>query len=194
MVLHEPIHINTESPYCKQALNQLGSQNWCSARTSILKFQTLGLYYVASLLPSYESFPHYSDCRGTSCAHRAKALSQLQAQHRYENCAGNCPEIIFEEARLISILNAGGNPGIMKTKNSQGNVTYEIVDITKTPTSPSAMSGPMDLGTPHEMHNHSAKSSTPFSSWNALGPASCFGLIPCPCLFKLSTRGWQSSD
>ncbi|MCJ1247315.1 hypothetical protein MMC30_004529 [Trapelia coarctata] len=131
-ILREEIEVDGTSRHCRTAIDKVLNENWCPARKNFLKFEHIDLYYVASLLPSYESLSH-DDCRGTKCSYRAKALNQFQAQHRIEGCAGDCPEVVFEEARLASILEAGGTPGVATLKGCRGKIAYKVVDVTGNP-------------------------------------------------------------
>jgi len=79
------------------------------------------MLYITSLLPLYESVTPQS-CGVPACTHRPQAVQQLQACHMVD-CGRNCAVMVFDEAHLISTLNADGIPGISEVRSKEGRTT-----------------------------------------------------------------------
>jgi hypothetical protein len=115
--------------YTFRVEKRMKERNWCLARAWALPGGTM-LSYIGSLLSSHESVSH-RDCGKKICSQRPETVEGLQAKHNAEQCDGTCLVKVFDEDDLIRVLTAGGIPGISETRNSQGEMRYEIVNTTE---------------------------------------------------------------
>jgi hypothetical protein len=102
------------------------SRSWCPARIESLLQEDLPCQYIFSLLPSSAEVSHTS-CDVRACRQRPKDPANMKPRHRSSDC--ECEVISFDEMELIEVLQRGGNPGILKIRNQNGRVSYEIVDV-----------------------------------------------------------------
>ncbi len=101
--------------------DRMKARNWCPARTDFLLGSDIIMLYITNLLPPYESVTPQS-CGVPACSHRPQAVQQLQACHMVD-CRRNCAVMSFDEAHLISTLNADGIPGISEVRSKEGRTT-----------------------------------------------------------------------
>ncbi|MCJ1411140.1 hypothetical protein MMC19_005228 [Ptychographa xylographoides] len=126
----ESTGLEINSPFYQHTLgDRMRRNNWCRARTPILMVNHINLRYIASNMPSYETVSH-NECRDLACSRQPKELQVMSFAHR-RHCDGDCQIVVLEEQELISILNAGGIPGVQKTRNAHGATLYRLVDVSR---------------------------------------------------------------